>query len=279
MTSSDEDASGEFFNVLGATHKHVVQTVTLVGICIWVLASLLCCVCCVRKFALHEIHDHDEDTHENEMSDYPRPPKFDVEDKKRLGRRRRMRLHQYICYLIRVGWFLLGDACQALVHLVFAGVFFFFAFIMMMPSGFGGSTIALYAVGIILIVTTVLSLLRIIQVLVCMYIVEPAQGIADSGLDRINRLERRLDASMHSVEQVKHRLEEGLHHIQANAERVCDALHLHSKAAEDLGRTVRNTTHRLDESMQSVQNRAILEAAHASGRQEIHMFGTHAYHL
>lgn len=274
------EAANDPLYALGLTHARVVQTALLVGIAFWSLASLVFCCCCVRKCVEAEILDDDA---QDDMSDYPQPPKFTSEEKRRLGRRRRMRLHQYMCYLLRVGWYLLGDACQAVIYFVFAMIFAFFAFVNIMPASFGGSAITLQVLGYVIAVTLLGAALRIMQVVLAMYIVEPMQAAAGSGYDRLDRLEKRMDAGLRSVEEVKDRLEDGLHHMKEGVEkfaqpalekveRLYEALHLHSQVTEDFGRRVHETA-------VGAENSAILAAAHATRRQDIHMFGTNAYHL
>jgi len=217
----------------------------------------------------------------------PRPPTFSVEDKKRFGRRARMRLHQYVWYLSRVGWFLIGDACQAIVHLVLAGVFLLFGVVMLMPGGFGGSMIAMQAAGVVILVTMAFVTLRLAQVLFSMHVVEPLQAVADSGHNRLLKLERRMDASIHSIDQVKHTIEDGMHRVWVSFEKVVEpavhqaeymreVLHRQSQATEEIGRHLRDSANRLGS---SAEDTVLLAAAHASRRQEIHMFGTNAYHL
>lgn len=282
---TDVDEEGHFLSELGALQVSLGEGLSFIGTAGFLVASLVCCFCGIGKFFLSEIHDHEDEAEEH--SDMPRPPSFSVEDKKRFGRRSRMRLHQYVCYLLRVGWFLIGELCQALVHLVFAVVFLHFALVMLMPGGFGGSLIAMQAAGLVILITLAFILMRLVQVLMSMYVVEPLQSVADSGHHRLLTLEKRMDDSIRSVDQVKDSIEDGMHRVRVTIEKVVEpAIHQveymrevmnrQSQATEEFGRQLRESAHRVGV---STEDHVILAAAHASRRQEIHMFGTNAYHL
>jgi hypothetical protein len=276
MTALDEDQHP--LVELGDIQLTLGHVISFVGTVFFLLTSLMCCFCGVGKFCLAEIHDHEDDPEEH--SDMPRAPTVSIEDKKRFGRRARMRLHQYVWYLLKVGWFLIGDICQAIVHLVFAGVFLLFGVVMLMPGGFGGSLIFMQTAGVVIVVTAGFVLMRLLQVLLGMHVVEPLQAVADAGHSRLLKLEKRMDSSIHSMDQVKHTIEDGMHRMMVcidkavepmkhQAEHMKEVLHRQSQATEELGRHLRDSAYQLGT---SAEDSLIVAAAHASRRQEIHMF-------